>query len=310
MQLVTACLHCLLVGGRFGRILAERFVHGKSIPERELTAKLLTLSASVRLSLAHEMLLDYPGGYEKQTQNWLEELVATIVSASPEEIAPFIASLGAQDTPLAFPAQQALMTSTFGKWIATKLKTGTSGTDLEMICHIVVAINDHALAETLAVSMGVGFIQPTPIALDTVMKVTEAGTKPVLDMYLKVLKSGDKTLAGHCLNGIIAQQTPSAGKLLATIRQKMPSLKKAATIRVPLLDDTGYKSFISTVPEAQRIQAEGEAFSALLALAPDFVESLARTGTALGGQIPLKKVPRKPKTPRHNGNRSALSRAS
>lgn len=285
-QIIKVCLHALLKAGRFGRILAARFVHSKAISERELASRLNTLPHAIRLALAHEMLLDYPGNHDKQTKSWLEGLMASIASATPEEVAPFISELGRQGSTLAFPAFQVLRKGVFGKWITTTLETGTSGSDLDDLCYMVAALNDASLAKTLAVSMTVGFIQPTPLALLTVAKVAEAGSKPILDMYLKILKTGSKNLAGPCLDGIIAQQTPAAGKLLATIRQKMPSLKKVATIRVPLLGDTGYRAYLGALLKDQRTKAEVEAFSALLALAPDFVESLTRTGTAIAGQIP------------------------
>ena len=278
---------CTLVRlGRFGRILAARFVHGKAISLRELAATVTTFPAEDRLALAHEMLLDYPGSHDKQTLSWLEGLMTPLAATEPDELAPFIIKLGRQDEKLAFPARQVLMNGLFGEWIKTRLETGASGDELNELCYIVTALDDPEQAKTLSVSINIGFVTPTPLALHTVAQVAEAGTKPILDMYLKILKSSQKELSGACLDGIIAQQTPAAGKLLATIRMKMPSLKKAATTRVPLLGDTAYKMYLAALPKEHREKAQSEAFSALLAMAPDFVESLTRTGTAIGKQIP------------------------
>jgi len=279
---IKSCLHALLRAGRFGRILAARFVHGKAISLRKLTAILTTLPARDRLALAHEMLLGYPGDLTKQDFVWLEELMKPLAATDPEEVAPFLVDLGKQGEALAFPGKQIITNGLFGEWLTTTLKTGASGEQLEQLCHMVTALDDPIYAKTLAISINVGFIAPTPQALHTISNLAEAGTKSILDMYLKVLKSSSKELGGPCLDGIIAQHTPAAGKLLATLRMKMPSLKKAATTRVPLLGDKAYISYLSALPKKQRDKAEEEAFSALLAIAPDFVESLTRAGTSRG----------------------------
>ncbi|MGL1864052.1 MAG: class I adenylate cyclase [Pseudodesulfovibrio sp.] len=284
IQIIRVCLRALLRSGRFSRVLAARFVHGKSISMRNLAGILTNMGADDRLALAHEMLLDYPGEHDKQTMNWLESLMTPLAATEPEELAPFIIALGKQGETLAFPARQIITNGLFGPWLGTRLETGASGQDLEDICHIVVALNDPERAATLAATISVGFITPTPLALRTVARVAEAGTKPILDMLLMTLKASGKKLAGECLDGIIAQQSPAAGKLLATIRMKMPSLRKAAAVRVPLLGDQGYVSYLSALPKDQRGKAESEAFAALLAMAPDFVESLTRTGVGMDMQ--------------------------
>ncbi len=280
-HIIKTCLHALLQAGRFGRILAARFVHGKAISLREMAAIVTSLPADDRLALAHEMLLDYPGTHDKQTLSWLEGLMNPLAGAPPEELTPFVASLGQNDEVLSFPARQVIGNGLFGEWMATRLKTGASDCDLEELCHLVAALDDPEQAATLAVSMGVGFITPTPLALRTIARVAESGDKRVLNMFLKVLKSGKKDLAGLCLDGIISQNAPSAGKLLATIRMKMPSLKKIANSRVPLLGDTALRSYFATVPENQRKAAQSEAFGALLGIAPDFVETLTRTSVCM-----------------------------
>ena len=112
--------------------------------------------------------------------------------------------------------------------------------------------------------------------------VTEAGDKRVLNLFLTSLKSGNRELAGANLDGIIAQNTPNAGKLLATIRRKMPSLRRIAATRVPLLGDEAYRAYLDALSKEERDKARTEAFGALLGIAPDFVEALTRAGTARG----------------------------
>lgn len=277
---IKSCLCALLRSGRFGRILAARFVHGKSISPRELAALVVTIPAQDRLALAHEMLLGYPGDHDKQTISWLEGLTKPLASTEPEELAPFVAALGKQGEVLAFPARQVITSGLFGKWVNMILETGASGDELDDLCHMVLALDDPEHATTLAVSISVGFISPTPLALHTIAQVAEAGSKPVLDMYLKVLKSSNKKLGGACLDGIITQQTPAAGKLLATLRMKMPSLKKASATRVPLLGNNGYRTYLAALSKEQREKAESEAFAALITIAPDFVESLTGVSPA------------------------------
>lgn len=277
---IRECLRALLRAGRFGRILAVRFVHGKSVSLRELAAIVSAMQPHERLTLAHEMLLDYPGQHDKQTSAWLEGLMTPLAGVDPREIATAVADLGAEGETLAFPVRQVLLNGRFAEWMHTRLETGASGEELEEMCHIVAALNDPGQAVTLAVSMSVGFIAPTPLALHTVSRIAEAGDKRILDMFLKVLKSGRVELAGPCLDGIIAQNTPAAGKLLATIRMKMPSMRRVAISRVPLLGDTAYVTYLRSLPKEARPQALKEGVAALLHIAPDFVEALTRVGTA------------------------------
>lgn len=279
---IKSCLRGLLRAGRFGRILAARYVHGKGVSLRELAAMVGSIPAEDRLALGHEMLVDYPGDHDKQTISWLEGLMKPLAGTAPQELSPFVASLGKMGETLAFPARQVLMSGLFGEWLTKTLETGASGEDLETLSHIVSAMDDPAHAKTLAVSIKIGFISATPLALRTIAEVAEARDKDILDMFLKVLKSANRELGGPSLDGIIAQQSPASGKLLATIRMKMPSLKKAAATRVPLLGDTAYTSYLAALPREHREKAESEAFAALLAIAPDFVESLTRMGTAMG----------------------------
>ncbi|QJB55016.1 class I adenylate cyclase [Pseudodesulfovibrio sp. zrk46] len=283
---IKSCLRAMLRAGRFGRILSARFVHGKSIPMRKLAAILTSLPARDRLALSHEMLLDKSIQRDKQTREWLEGLINSLAAVQPEELTPFVAELGRCGETLAFPAKQVIISGLFGEWLSTTLKTGTSGDAMEDLCYMVWALDDPEHAHTLAVSISVGFITATPLALRTVGHLAEAGTKPVLDMFLKVLKTSDKSLAGPCLDGIIAQYSPASGKLLATLRLKMPSLAKAANTRVPLLGEKAHISYLSSLPKDKREKAEADAFSALLAIAPDFVESLTRTGVAPTAEPP------------------------
>jgi len=286
-HIVQICLHALLCSGRFGRILVSRFIHSKAMPLRELAAKIATLSASNRLSLAHEMLLNYPGDNDKETLSWLESLMTPLADTDPIELVPFIAGLGKAGDTLAFPAQQVIMNGEFGEWIATHLETGASDHELEDLCNIVIALDDEKLAQTMAVSVSVGFIKPTIQVIQTITAVAEAKNKSVLDMLLKVLKKSKDGLAGVCIDGIIAQDHPSLGKLMATIRTRMPALKKAAVTRVPLLGDKGYASYLSSLPEKMRAGAQLEAFGALTAIAPDFINNVNREGTSKGRSAPL-----------------------
>jgi len=285
-HIIQTCLHALLRSGRFGRILATRFIHGKTIPLRELAARVAPMAASDRLGLAHEMLLNYPGDNDKETLSWLKAIMKPLAATDPTELAPFIAELGEREETLAFPVRQVIMNGLFGKWIETRLETGASDQELKELCGIVVALDDAKQAQTLAVSVSVGFIKPTVQVIQTITTVAEARSKPVLDMLLKVLKNSGNGLSGTCLDGIIAQDHPATGKLMATIRTKMPALKKAVVSRVPLLDDKGYATYIASLPEKLRVGAQLEAFGALKVIAPDFIKNVTREGTAKGRPVP------------------------
>ena len=277
---IRSCLRILLGLGRFGRILAVRFVLGMAVPLRELAAMVSSIPASNRLALAHEMLLTNPAGLDRQMLAWLEGLMQPLAAADPAELAPFVASLGRDGDILAFPARQVITNGLFGKWLETRLETGADAEELAQLCYLVRALDDPDKAMTLAVSMSVGFVSPTRLALETVARVAEAGDKRVLNLFLTSLKSGDRDLAGASLDGIIAQNTPNAGKLLATIRRKMPSLRRIAATRVPLLGDRAYQTYLDALSREEKDKARTEAFGALLGIAPDFVEALTRAGTA------------------------------
>lgn len=280
------CLHALLRGGRFGRILATRFMHGKSIPLRKLAAMVQTMPAADRLGLAHEMLRGFPGDNDKQSLEWLTGLMTTLADADPVELAPLVAELGLTDETLAFPVHQVLMGGEFGQWFETRLKTGASDQELSELCAMVVALDTPAHAETLAVSVSVGFIKPTLEVIRTITAVAESRCKPVLDMLLTVLKGTDKELAGACLDGIITQGHPSVGKLLATIRTRKPALKKTVIARIPLLGNRAYTQYLTALPEKLRPGAQIETYGALGKIAPDFIENANREGTSRGKPPP------------------------
>jgi adenylate cyclase class 1 len=288
---IRTCLRGMLRAGRFGRILSARVVLGMTVSLRELAAVIAQLPAQDRLALAHEMGRNLPSTTDKPVLTWLETLVRPLAETAPEELTPFLATLGEQGDPLAFPVRQALMRKVFAPWLTNRFKTGASGPELEGLCRVVRALDtpDHALA--LAASMDAGLITPTPLALNTVTALAEAGSKPVLDMFLKTLKSagkiqGGRTLVGPCLDGIIAQGGATPGRLLAAIRTRMPSMRRVAASRVPLLDDDAFAAYLSALPEGQRPAAEAEAFEALRGIAPDFVESVTRSGTSRSRIMP------------------------
>ena len=282
IQSLRHALTALLRAGRFGRILASRFVHSMTVTLRELSSATASMAPGDRLALGHEALLDYPGANDKPTLNWLEELLKPLASAEPTDLAPFVASLGRKGDVLAFPAAQVIQRGLFGKWLEAGLGNGVGGRELDRLCHLVRALDDPALARTMAISIDAGFIAATPTTLRTVADVAGGGDKRVLDMYLKVLKGGKPELAGACIDGVIAQNNPSSGRLLATILMKMPSLKRVAITRIPLLDDAAYAIFLKSLPEDLRARARTEGFAALRGIAPDFVTALTRAGAPRG----------------------------
>ncbi|MEF2231740.1 MAG: adenylate cyclase, partial [Pseudodesulfovibrio sp.] len=207
---IRACLRILLGTGRFGRILAVRFVQSMAVSLRELAAMIASLPASDRLALAHEMLSARAVIRDRQMLSWLEELMKPLAATDPAKIAPFVAALGSRGEVLAFPARQVVINGLFGKWLSTRLESAAGNEDLDQLCHVVRALDDPERAMALARSLAKGLISPTRLALDTVTRVAESGDRLLLDLFLKVLKSGRRDLAGSCLDGIIAQDTPKA----------------------------------------------------------------------------------------------------
>ncbi|WP_419785069.1 class I adenylate cyclase [Pseudodesulfovibrio sp.] len=279
-------LRILLGSGRFGRILAMRFVQSMTVSLRELTALIATIPANDRLALAHEMLRSREVIADRQLTAWLEEIVQPLAGADPTELAPFIAFLGARGEVLAFPAFQVLNNGLFGKWLDSRVGTVAGNEDINLLCNVLRALDDQERAAAFAQSLAKGLIFPSNIALETVIRVATAGDRPMLDLFLKMLKKADKRLAGICLDGIIAQQTPKAGALLATIRRKLPSLSRVAATRVPLLGDEAYRTYLQSLAREELDAARNEAFAVLLAMAPDFVEALTRTGTVAPAPLP------------------------
>ncbi|MFH1915576.1 MAG: class I adenylate cyclase [Pseudomonadota bacterium] len=292
---LRACLLGMLAAGRFGRILSSRVITGMTVSLRELAAVVAPLPAHARLALAHEMLRDMRSVPDKPLFSWLEELVRLLGGTDPDGLVPFLAGLGQEGEILAFPVRQALASGGFDKWIETRLTAGADSTDLDRLCLVMVAMDAPEPALNLARAMTSGAIRPTPTALRAVAALTEAGNRAVLDMFLKVLSSngnnsggsnpGDASLLGACLigaclDGIIAQDTPATGRLMATIRLKKPAMRQVANSRVPLLGDTAHEAYLAALPDAHRAGAEADAMTALRAMAPDFVENASRAGTA------------------------------
>ncbi|MBU4192988.1 MAG: class I adenylate cyclase [Proteobacteria bacterium] len=288
---LRTCLRAMLRAGRFGRILSSRIILGMTVSLRELAAVIAPLPAQDRLALAHEMLRELPGSPDKLLMAWLEDLVRPLADAPPAELSPFLGALGEVGEPLAFPVRQTILHGQFGQWIEPRVRAGTAGNELDRLCRMLIALDSPELAGILAETIASDTTSPTPLALRTVAGLAEGGNKGILDMYLAVLKTlgrrrDGQALIGPCLDGIIAQDSPATGRLMATIRLKMPSMRRASTSRVPLLGDTAYAAYINALPPEHRAGAEADALAALRTVAPDFVESVSRSGTSRGRPMP------------------------
>ncbi|MCJ2165901.1 MULTISPECIES: class I adenylate cyclase [unclassified Pseudodesulfovibrio] len=276
IQTMQSCLQALVRSGRFGRALCSRFVSGKTMPIPQLAAKVASWPAQDRLALAHEMLLNYPGNNDKEILNWLENLLKPLMGTDPAELAPFVARLGEQGITLAFPVRQIIVGGLFGRWINARLTNGTSGPELEQLCRIIRGIGDANYAEALAKAVELNQIVPNVTVLRTITALGEAGNKTIMGMLLKTLSNAANGLAGACLEAIIAQDHPGAGKLLASVRGKMPGLKNAAISRAPLLGDIGHMQYIASFPEDAQLDIHMEMLGVLEAIAPDFTRNITR----------------------------------
>jgi len=294
IQTIQHCLQAMIRSGRFGRILSSRFVLAKAVSLHKLDAKISSWPVRDRLAIAHEMLNDYPGDNDKETLVWLENLLKPLMATDPVKLAPFIAGLGKVGENLAFPVKQAVMGGLLGRWVNTRLSNGTSGTELHQICLIIKAINDASYAEALAKSVDLGHIKADAEVLRTIAMVGEAENKTILTMLFKILSNASNNLVGACLDAMIAQDHPGIGKLLASVRIKMPGLKKGTISRAPLLGDMGYASYIQTLPEDQQMDAHLEAFGVLEAIAPDFVSNVTRQCTPRGQKLRAKEKGNEP----------------
>jgi adenylate cyclase class 1 len=311
---LRTCLKAMLRAGRFGRILSSRIILGMTVSLRELAAVVAPLPVQDRLALAHEMLRELPGSPDKPLLAWLEDLVRPLADAAPDELSPFLVALGEVGEPLAFPVRQAILHGRFGQWIGPRVRAGAAGNELDRLCRMLIALDSPELAGALAESIASGVTPPTPLALRTVTQLAEGGTRGILDMFLTVLKTFGRNrdgqlLIGPCLDGIIAQDSPATGRLMATIRLKMPSMRQAAASRVPLLGDTAYAAYINALPPERRTGAESDALDALCALAPDFVESVSRSGTSRGRATPALNTDGEPVQAAGNGQPPACAKA-
>nr|WP_321258080.1 class I adenylate cyclase [uncultured Pseudodesulfovibrio sp.] len=285
IQTVQHCLQAMIRSGRFGRIVSGRFILAKTVSLHKLDAKISSWPVRDRLAIAHEMLNEYPGDNDKKTLTWLENLLKPLMATDPVELAPFVAELGETGETLAFPVKQAVMGGLLGRWINTRLSNGTHGAELHQICMIIKAIDDASYAEALAKSVELKHIQPDVEVLRTIATVGEAGKKTILTMLFKTLSDSSNGLSGACLDAIIAQNHPGLGKLLASVRTQMPSLKKGVISRIPLLGDTGYADYIQALPNDQQMDAHLEALGVLEAIAPDFVRNVTKQCMPRGQKI-------------------------
>jgi adenylate cyclase class 1 len=296
---VRACLHGMLAAGRFGRILASRVVTGMTISLRELAAVVAPLPVGDRIALAHEMLRDIRTTPDKPLMTWLEDLVRPLGEADPAELVTFLDELGRQGEPLAFPVRQVVMAGGLGLWVDQRLAAPPEGERLDRLCRVIAALDSPGLAAALASAMAAGTVRPTPTALRTVAALAESGSRSVLDLFIKTLSACSQwpdgaPLIGPCLDGIIAQNSPATGKLMATIRMKKPAMRRVADSRVPLLGDAAYRAYMAALPVDARPGAEADAMAALQAMAPDYVESAGRAGTARRRPPPGTALPDRP----------------
>ena len=280
VQAVQNCLQAMVRSGRFGRILAARFINGKGIPLPNLTAKVAQWPAHDRLALAHEMLSDYPGDNDRETLNWLESLLKPLMASDPMELLPFVERLGDLGEVLAFPVKQAIAGGLFGRWLTNRIANHLESDELRQVCKAIRALWDARYVEAMTKGMERGRIKPDARSLRTIAAVGEAGNKTIMGVLVKTLSNAANGLAGPCLDAIIAQGHPGAGKILASVRTRMPGLRQAALSRAPLLGDVGYVQYIKSLPEDLRHEAHLEMLGVLEAIAPDYVRNISRKGLA------------------------------
>nr|WP_321513939.1 class I adenylate cyclase [uncultured Pseudodesulfovibrio sp.] len=276
IQTIQNCLQAMVHSGRFGRIMTSRFILAKAVSLQKLDAKITGWPVRDRLAITHEMLSDFPGDNDKETLAWLESILKPLMATDPMELIPFVAELGERGEILAFPVRQAVMGGLLGRWVNTKLSNGTEGAELHQICLIIKALGEASYGEVLAKSVELKHIKVDVEVLRAIAAVGEAGNKTILTMLFKTLSDASNGLAGACLDAIIAQDHPGVGKLLASVRTKMPGLQKSAISRAPLLGSAGYASYIQSLPEDRQMDAHLEALGVLEAIAPDFVRNVTR----------------------------------
>ena len=278
VQSVQNCLQAMIRSGRFGRILTSRFIVGKSVPLLNLAAKVAQWPAHDRLALIHEMLSDFPGDNDRETLSWIESLLKPLMASDPTELTPFVEQLGDMGETLTFPVKQAVVGGLFGRWLANRIYNDLEGPDLEQVCKVIRGLGDAKYAEALAKGIELKHIKPDACCLRTIAAVSEAGSKTIMGVLAKILSNAANGLAGPCLDAIIAQDHPAAGRILASVRTRMPGLKQAALSRAPLLGDAGYEQYIKALPEEQQMAAHLETLGALEAIAPDYVRQSMRKG--------------------------------
>ncbi|MGE4192952.1 MAG: class I adenylate cyclase [Pseudodesulfovibrio sp.] len=271
---VQSALQALVRAGRFGRTLCARLITAKTVPLVRLDPKVAAWPARDRLALAHEMLRHVPGDKDKETLAWLEELLKPIMATDPEELAPFVARLGEQGETLSFPARQILVSGLFGRWINSRLSNGIDGRGLEQLCGVIRGLGDSVYAEALAKAIDLKRIVPDRCVLRTIAAVSEAGNKTIMAVLLKILPTTSGSMAGACLDGLVAQDHPGMGKLLASVRTRLPGLRNAAVSRAPLLGDIGYVQYVASLPEEQQLDSHLETLGVLEAIAPDFARNI------------------------------------
>lgn len=271
---VQSALQALVRAGRFGRALCARLVAARTLPLALLDPKVAAWPARDRLALAHEMLREVPGDKDKETLTWLEELLKPVMGTDPEELAPFVARLGEQGETLSFPARQTLVSGLFGRWINSRLVNGVAGPGLEQLCGVIRGLGDSAYAEALAKAIELKRITPDREVLRTIAAMGEAGNKTTMAMLLKLLPATTGSMAGACLDGLVAQDHPGMGKLLASVRTRIPGLRHAAISRAPLLGDIGYVQYVASLPGEQQLDSHLETLGVLEAIAPDFARNV------------------------------------
>ncbi|OIQ52142.1 Adenylate cyclase [Pseudodesulfovibrio hydrargyri] len=283
---VQACLQALVRSNRFGRTLCVRCLNARNTPLPRLEPKVAAWPARDRLALAHAMLKDFPGDMDRDTLTWIEERLKPLMGTDPEELVPFVARLGEQDEVLAFPVRQVIVGGLFGRHLNSRLTNGVAEAYLEELCRVIRGLGDSAHGEALAQGVALGRFKANETLLRTIAAVGEAGNKTILDTLLKILPKADAKVGGACLEALIRQDHPGMGKLLASVRSRMPGIRAAAIARAPLLGDIGYVQYISSQPEERRADVQLEMLGALEAIAPDFVRNVSGECPARGTGSP------------------------
>ncbi|MDD4951623.1 MAG: class I adenylate cyclase [Desulfovibrionaceae bacterium] len=274
---IAAALRGLTLLGRFGCVMACRFVSGGHVSIQQLDQVGAALTLSAKLLIINE-LLGHGALTDKHLAAWAKGLLDEIAGCDPKQAFEVLIDLGATGETVSFPVKEALLRSPFRDWLFKRLDDPVQTGPLVKEALAVRALNDEIVYEAFA-QRAAAEPEPGPTVIDILSRSGRSGAEALLKITQNLLRRPDSEAIPDCVDALARTNWPKTGQVMALLFKNNPEIKGLLAARACLLNEESFGQFTASLKGRDRDLVYGLAFEALAEIEPAFaLDCLERPG--------------------------------